>query len=299
MFYAQLRAFFAVAETGGFNAASRKLGIGQPTLSTQVRLLETYFGVELFHRRGRGVVLTDFGRQLLRATQRMFASEREALDLLNAARDFRVGSLRVGAVGPYHVTEMLAAFKELYPEVQVTVSIGNSQQMRDQLLEYRSDVAVLAQTQHDPRFFFLPYSRHPVIAMVHRDHPWTSRRSVGIEEFADQRVVLREVGSTTRLAFEQALAAAGITPKVVMEIGSREACRHAVTRNIGIGVVSEIEFVPHALISPLPISNAEIFTYAHVACLAERRDSRLVAAFIAVAQSLVAGGQAGSRIIPA
>ncbi|HUZ63764.1 MAG TPA: LysR substrate-binding domain-containing protein [Acetobacteraceae bacterium] len=298
MTYTQLKAFFAVAEAGGFNAASRKLGIGQPTLSTEVRALEQYFGVELFHRRGRGVMLTDFGRQLLRPMQRMFAAEAEAIDLLKASQDFRMGSLKVGAVGPYHVTEMLAAFKESYPEIEVTVSIGNSQQMRDELLEYRTDVAVLAHTQDDPRFFFLPYSRHPVVAMVNRDHPWSKRRSVHIEEFDGQRVVLREVGSTTRLAFEHALAAANIKPRVAMEIGSREACRHAVIRGIGVGIVSEVEFVPHKLINPLPISNAEIFTYAHVACLAERRESRLVSAFITVAQQLVARGQAGSRIIP-
>ncbi len=298
MLYTQLRAFHAVAETNGFNAASRLLGVGQPTLSMQVAALEAYFGVELFHRVGRGVSLTDLGRQLLRSTRRLFAAEAEAKDLLSAVRDFRLGTLRVGAVGPYHVTEMLAAFNERYPHIHVTVSLGNSRAMLDQLLEFRADVAVLAQTEADPRFHSLPYSRHPVVAMVHCNHRWARRKAVRLHDFAEQGLVLREVGSTTRLAFERALAAAKIVPRVSMEIGSREACRHAVARGIGVGVVSEIEFVPHAHIRMVRIADAEIYTYAHAVCLAERRESRLVAAFMTVAEELVKAGQAGVRIIP-
>ncbi|HIG78223.1 MAG TPA: LysR family transcriptional regulator, partial [Candidatus Lambdaproteobacteria bacterium] len=51
--YTQLRSFHAVAGTGGFTAASKVLHVGQPTISGQVRALEDYYGVELFHRRGR------------------------------------------------------------------------------------------------------------------------------------------------------------------------------------------------------------------------------------------------------
>jgi len=295
MHQSQLRAFHAVAAHGGFTAASQALGIGQPTLSTQVGALERYFGVELLHRRGRSVALSELGAALFKITQRLFGAEAEAVELLGAVRDFAAGHLRVGAVGPYHVTEMLAGFNERFPHIRVTVSIGNSQEMLERLLDFRADVAVLAQMDEDARFHSLAYSCHPVVVMAHREHSWSKRRSIRLAEFAGQRMVLRETGSTTRRAFERGLARIGIVPEIVMEIGSREAVWHAVTRNIGVGIVSEREVIPHENIKILPIADADIHTDEHVVCLAERRDSRLVAAFLAIAEASIAARPALSE----
>src|ERR1700730_14903689 len=152
MHNAQLRAFHAVATHGGFTAAADALGLGQPTLSTQLGALERYFGVELLHRRGRTVTLSELGRDLFKITQRLFGAEAEAIDLL-------------GAVGPYHVPEALAVFSERLPRIRVTVSIGNSQEMLERLLDFRSDVAILAQIESDPRFHSLLFSRPLVVVL--------------------------------------------------------------------------------------------------------------------------------------
>ncbi|MEP1028311.1 MAG: LysR substrate-binding domain-containing protein, partial [Alphaproteobacteria bacterium] len=104
-----------------------------------------------------------------------------------------------------------------------------------------------------------------------------------IEELEGARMVLRESGSTTRRALEAALSRHGVTVNPVMEIGSREAVWLAVARGIGIGVVSDIEFIKHPDLRTIEIENADIHTTAHVNCLMERRDSRLVSAFFDVA----------------
>jgi aminoethylphosphonate catabolism LysR family transcriptional regulator len=267
-------------------AASRVLNVGQPTITSQVRALEALYDVELFHRRGRTVALTDAGRALFLITQRIMSLEEDARDLLNAYGGFHTGDLKVGAVGPYHATEMLSAFRARYPGVRLSVTVGNSREMVQRLLDYSADVAVLAHVEDDPRVFALPYSRHPVVVFVNTDHPWARRRAIRIEELEGQAVVLREVGSTTRLAFEDALARAGVRIDPVMEIGSREAVWMAVARGIGIGVVSDIEFIPHPALRTVRILNAEIYTTAHVNCLAERKDSRLIRAFFDVARQL-------------
>jgi hypothetical protein len=73
-----------------------------------------------------------------------------------------------------------------------------------------------------------------------------------------------------------------------MEIGSREAVWLAVEKGVGIGVVSDIEFIPHPNLRPVMIENADIYTYAHVVCLAERRESRIIRAFLQIAEVLKA-----------
>src|SRR3546814_10259976 len=95
MLHTQLRSFHAVASEGGFTAASRKLNIGQPTITSQVRDLENYFKVELFVRRGRRVELTDAGRQLHTLTQRLMTLEQDASDLLRGLGGLQRGTLKL------------------------------------------------------------------------------------------------------------------------------------------------------------------------------------------------------------
>jgi aminoethylphosphonate catabolism LysR family transcriptional regulator len=292
MRHTQLRSFHAVAQNGSFTAAARELGVSQPTITTQVKSLEDEFGIELFVRHGRRIELTETGGGLLDITRRLFSDEKEAADYLNESRELKTGHLRVGSVGPYHVTDMLAAFNARYPGLYVSVTVGNSRQTVADLLDYRTDVAVLAHVEPDPRLVAIPYRRHRVVVMCPADHAFARRRGIRIREMVGQRLIVREAGSTTRLAFDQAMHGAGIEPRVVMEIGSRESIREAVAKGIGLGVVSEAEFIPDPRIRALPVSDAEIYTYAHVVHLRERQNARLVRAFLGVLNGLLAGPRA-------
>ena len=295
MRHTQLRSFHAVARSGSFTAAARALRVSQPTVTTQVKALEREFGVELFVRRGRRIELSDVGRGLRDITLRLFSHEAEAADFLNESRELKSGHLRVGAVGPYHVTDMLAAFNARYPAIYVSVAIGNSRDTVRDLLDYRTDVAVLAHIDPDPRLVALPYRRHRVVVFVHERHRLFRRRSVRIAELAGERMIAREAGSTTRRAFEDAVRQAGVAPNTIMEIGSREAIREAVAKGIGIGVVSEAEFIPDRRLKALPVVDAEIYTYAHVVYLKERQDARLVHAFLAALRELLPHPTRGRR----
>ena len=286
MNHTQLRSFHAVAAEGGFTAASRVLNVGQPTITSQVKALERHFDVELFHRRGRRVILTETGRDLFRIVQRIVSLEAEAEDSLNAYGGLQAGHLHVGAVGPYHATEMLSAFKERYPGIRLSVTVGNSMEMAERILDYSVDVAVLAHVEDDPRIYAMPYSRHPVVVFVNKSHRFAKRRRIRLAEMEGEHMVLRELGSTTRLAFEKALSEAGVTIEPVMAIGSREAVWLAVARGIGIGVVSDIEYIPHPDLHTVEVVDADIYTTAHVNCLAERRDARLIRAFFHMAEDL-------------
>ncbi|MDQ3028410.1 MAG: LysR substrate-binding domain-containing protein [Pseudomonadota bacterium] len=282
----QLRSFHAVARAGGFTGGAKLLHISQPTVTTQVRFLEETYGAELFYRRGHKVTLTPLGEQLFEAAQKIFALESEMVHLLEDSGEIRSGHLRVGAVGPFHVTEMLARFNQRFPGLQVSVRVGNSEEMLETLVHYRTDVAVLAHFTDDPRFHFVPYRRHPVVAFVHRRHRFAARKSIRIAELAGEGLILREEGSTTRKALDDALAKAGIVPRVLMEIGSREAIREAVIMGVGVGIVSEKEYIPNPAIRMVRVSDAEMHTHAHVVCLEERRGARLVKAFLEIVADL-------------
>lgn len=286
MLHSQLRSFHAVAREGGFTAAAKAINVGQPTISTQIKALEDLYGVTLFHRRGRNVQLSDCGIALFKISQRIINQEEEARDLLNNYGDLLTGDLKVGAVGPYHATGMLALFNEKHPGINLTVTLGNSMEMVELLLDYSVDVAVLAHTEDNPTIFACPFSRHPVVIFVNTSHPFADRSHIRLKELQGQRFIHRENGSTTRLAFEAALLKSGITVDPIMEMGSREAVWLAVESGIGIGVVSDIEFNPHPNLRSIAISDAEIYTTAHVTCLADRQESTIIKRFFEIADTM-------------
>ncbi|MEE8533036.1 MAG: LysR substrate-binding domain-containing protein [Alphaproteobacteria bacterium] len=282
--HAQLRAFHAVATERSFTKAARALRVSQPAVTIQVKALEESCGAALLDRRGRQVVPTELGEGLLAITRRIFGLEQEADEMLAAAGELRSGHLKVGADGPYFVMELLAAFIGRYPGVRVTVAMGNSQSVVQDLVDYRADVAVLAWVGDDRRFHSIPYSRQPVVVFVPRDHEWAGRSAIRLAELEGRAMVLREVGSTTRQILERALGAAGVSPRVVMEIGSREALREAVAAGLGVGVVSRAELGGDARLWPLEIADARLESWEFVVCLKERRNLRTVKAFLSLVE---------------
>jgi aminoethylphosphonate catabolism LysR family transcriptional regulator len=286
MNHAQLRSFHAVAKEGGFSAAARKLKVSQPSVTYQVRQLETAYGVELFLRCGRRVELTELGDSLLAMTHRLFAVEEETSHLLESASALGTGTLKVGTGGRCHIMNTLGAFRRRYPGVHVSISINNSEENLKSLNDYRVDIATFSDLQSDishldpnSRLLTKQIDWHPLILFVDRNHPWAGRNNVGVRDLEGQDMVFSEVGSKFRAAFEQAIAKAGVSTNVVMEINNHEIVRDAVAEGMGMGVIGEHAFVPDKRLHVLKLRDIDIPVYTYVACLRERRDARLVRAF--------------------
>ena len=286
--FKQLRCFHAVVQEGSFTAAARALFVGQPSITTHVKALEQRFGVELFCRHGHNVELTDTGRRLSEIAQRVFGLETEAAETLRAASGCHVGQLRVGAIGPAHITDMIVAFGQRYSEVELSVSLGNTREVLAGLFSFRSDVAIVPRPVEDVRLHSMPLGRNRIVLLVGRDHPWSTRLSVSINDLGGQRMVLRERGSATRKEFEDALAAAGVEIRTVLEIESREAVAEAVAVGIGVGIALEEDTHPDDRVHPLRVCGAELYLELHLTCLEERKGSPLIKAFFDVVAAIPA-----------
>ncbi|VVD79526.1 LysR substrate-binding domain-containing protein [Pandoraea anhela] len=282
----QLRSFHAVARHGSVTRAAQALHVSQPTMTTQIRALEDSYGVELFYRHGRGLTLTPTGKALYAVSLRIFSDEAEALGLLKEHGGLRTGELRLGAVGPHHAMEIVAAFQPRYPGIRISMRPGNSEEMIEGLLAYRTDVAVLARYHDDVRLHAVPYRTHPVVLLVPRTHRFARHRSVRLAALDGEPMLMREPGSTTRHALETAMQDAGVSPTVAIEIGSREAIREAVILGLGIAAVSAREHTPDARLATVAIGDARVETTTVVVCLAQRRESRAIAAFMDVVAEL-------------
>lgn len=278
MYQRWLAAFHAVARSGGFTAASKVLNIGQPTVSTHVSALEDHFGVELFHRRGRRVELTAIGKELLTITEGLFGREGEAIELLRAVQARETGSLRIGAVRPLDAMEICARLLKQYPNLRLAVRLASAADVLNGLRSFDFDAGVIGNPTHDPRFFSSFYKRYRINIIVHIDHPLARRRSIRIKDLEDQRVVQRTGG-----AFNRALKDAGVNIQPVLETSSLEGVVAAIMQGIGVGAISDsgiAGIMGHQNLKIIPVSDLEMFTEAHVVCLAERRDRPLIASFL-------------------
>jgi aminoethylphosphonate catabolism LysR family transcriptional regulator len=280
--HSQLRAFHAVATEGSFTKAAQLLNVTQPTLSGQVRALEERFGVRLFDRRRRRIEVTDIGRNLLDITFRMFSLELEAVQVLGAAHALKRGHLRIGADAPYHSVPFLSAFHRRYPDLRLSMTMGNTKSLLDDLLDQRCDVAIAANVVTDARIFAIPFRQDHFIAFVDRAHPWARRRSVKLGELSGQRLLLREPSSNTRQTFDAAIAKAGVAVREILEIGSREAIKEAVAAGLGVGIIADSELGDDLRLKALPFDGKPITSTEYVACLQERKQSPLVKAFLDV-----------------
>jgi aminoethylphosphonate catabolism LysR family transcriptional regulator len=280
MLYTQLRSFHAVAREGSVTKASRLLNVSQPTITTQIKELEARHGLELFRRHGRRLELTDLGRQLLSITQKFFDVEGEVSGFLEAAQDLVRGHLRIGAVGPYPLMKFLMQYRDKYPDVTVSVDLGNSDDILKGLRDQGTDIGIVSQIKPDPDILITPFGRQNVIAFVSIGHPWSARDSIRLTDLNGQAMVMREEGSMTRRVVETAFTEKHVHPTVVMEVGSREAVWEAVAEGHGIGVISEISLQPDPRIKALPISDHEIQTRIDAVCLKQRQHSSVVRAFL-------------------
>lgn len=285
MLYTQLRSFHAVAREGSATKASRVLNVSQPTITTQIKELEARYSLELFRRHGRRLELTDLGRELLSITQRYFDVEGEVSGFLESAHDLVRGHLRVGAIGPYPLMKFLKQYREEFPDVPVSVDLGNSEDVLKGLRDQRTDVGIVSQVKASPDILITPFGRQSVVAFVSVDHPWSARDCIRLVDLDGQNMVMREEASKTRRVVQRALAEKDVRPNVIMEVGSREAVWEAVAVGHGIGVISEISLQPDPRIKALPISDHEIQTRIDAVCLKQRQHSSVVRAFLFMAEA--------------
>ncbi|WPO47882.1 LysR substrate-binding domain-containing protein [Pseudomonas sp. S1Bt23] len=280
----QLRAFDAVAREGSFTRAAARLFISQPAVTGHIKALEEHYQITLLRRTARRVELTEEGIRLAAITRAMFGLAEEAQAMLEANRQLLTGRLEVAADGPHLVMPMLASLRERYPGITVNLRLGNAQETLAALLSEHADVAVLTEAEPRKGLHLQSLGESQICALVPQGHPWLAEpEGVRLERLDQVIMVLREPGSITRRTFDQACAQAGINPKVLLELDSREAVTEAVAAQLGVGVVSSLELSPDPRVRAVPIIGEGLLNRHMLGCLERRRELRLIQAFLGLA----------------
>ncbi len=242
-----LAVFNAVALTGGINRAAEHLMISQPAVTRQVQALEQALGVTLLERRPRGVHLTEAGEILADYARRLFEIEAQASEVFADLRSLRTGVLRLGgsmSLGNYFLPEVIAVFHHEYPQIKVSLEVGNTDYILDLVRHNRVDIGFI-EGHFDPDEFAADLFMHDeLIVITHPGHPLAGQGAMPFSRLCQYGCVMREAGSGTRAALNGLLERAGIDKHPFnLTLGSPEAVKRAVQRGAGLAVASNLTVV--------------------------------------------------------
>ncbi len=239
----QLRIFSTVARLGSFSRAAEELHISQPSVSIQVADLERALGVDLFEQVGRRIHLTEAGRVLEDYARRILALAEEARTAVDETTGLRRGHLAVGASptpGTYVLPRIIGGFQERYPQISVTLEIAATGQIGERLLRNELDLGIVGGKLHVPDLQVDPFLDDELVLVVAPAHPFAAAGSAQAAALQDHRLILRERGSGTRDAVDEAFRGAGRPVVAAMELSSSEAIKEAVAAGLGVTLLSRV-----------------------------------------------------------
>ena len=278
MFLTELRAFHAVAKSGGFVRASELISRSQSTLTAQVLTLENRYGVELFFRgRGRTARLTPLGEKLYETTLQLFSLEKDAEALVLSAGKNKGGTLRVGAISPRWATGIMTQMMKRYPGIEVNLTLDNSKTLLDMVLSYQIDLAYVGAHLPNTDCEMRIISKPEIVFAVSKKHPLCAKGSVSRDEFKEQTLIQREIGSETRNLMDTALAQNGYIPERVAIFGSREGALEAAQEGLGLAPVSTDEIPENLQVEKIRAADFKIYGEIHAVCLKSRRNLPIIA----------------------
>ncbi len=239
----QLRLLAAIVREGGFSRAAEALSLSQPAVSHQIRALSEAIGLPVVEVIGRRVHLTQAGRLLHDHARRILGEFEAAEGGLSALRGLGRGTIRVAGdttVGIYVLPDLLGAFHEAYPAIEVRLGVENRLGVYARLAASEADFVVSGRPWENPPFPLTvrPFLANELIAIAGPRNRLASRRRVTIRDLAAEPFIVREPGSGTRETAEEAFLAAGVAIRPVMELASNGAIKRAVARDLGVSVVS-------------------------------------------------------------
>jgi DNA-binding transcriptional LysR family regulator len=249
--FRQLRYFVAVARRLHFTRAAEDLRIAQPALSQAIRQLEKNLGVTLFDRTTRGVALTPAGEVLLRGADRTLRELEVALAEVRSYAGLVTGRVRLGAWQSMEVRlpHLLAEFRQTHPAVDVVITEVVSDAMLDGVRAGSLDLALVVYRSHVSMsgLHSEPFINEPYAVAVSRAHALAARKTVRLEELANEPFVMHRHGSAVRDVVLGACAAAGFRPRIALETGEMSAARAFVTAGLGVTILPR-----SSLLSPGP-----------------------------------------------
>src|SRR5436190_13656136 len=237
----RMRLLVEIERRGSVSAAAAAIGIGQPSASQHLRLLEAAAGQRLVERTGRGSRLTDAGQVLAARAAQALSSLGAAEEELGALAGLQTGTIHLGAStapGVYLLPDTLGCFRRSYPGVTVEVEVAASEEILKRLLSGRVQLALVGATAADERIKLDPFLEDEIVGVAKPGLAPLKHGALAPAKLGEFMLLAREPGSSSQQVIDQELRTIGVTPAGVWELGSSEAIKRAAREGLGLAFLS-------------------------------------------------------------
>lgn len=282
----QLEVFAKVAETGSFTRASEQLFLTQPAVSQQIRQLTEAIGEPLLENMGRKIYLTAAGEDLLRTWRGMARQWQDFEETRQAERGLQSGILKLAVVSTakYFFPRVLGQFCTRYPGIDVRLEVANRDQIIARIEDNLDDLYVMSQPPAHLDLVQEPFMDNPLVLIAPPAHPLAQQRDLRMADLKEERFIMRERGSGTRIVLEQYLQEQGLELNVRMELGSNEALKQAVAGGLGLSILSRHSLHRQPLaedeVAVLSVQDFPLRSTWHLVYLRQKRLSPASQAFL-------------------
>ena len=238
----ELRYLVAVAELRHFGRAAEACNVSQPTLSSQIRKLESELGVTLFERTNKRVEVTPVGSQILEHAKRALSASAHMEEVARAARDPLVGSLRLGVIptlAPYLMPLILKPLRQKYPELTIELWEDQTRMLTEGLRNHRLDAALLATASEVPEITDIALFDEPLLAALPPDHRLALSASIAEEELSEDLLVLADGHCLAKQALT-VCASKNASARNALQAGMRAATLETLVNLVAAGYGSTL-----------------------------------------------------------
>src|SRR5437867_3919684 len=212
----RMRLLVEIERQGSVSAAAAAIGIGQPSASQHLRLLEAAAGQRLVERTGRGSRLTDAGQVLAARAAQALASLGAAEEELGAIAGLQTGTIHLGAStapGVYLLPDTLGCFRRSYPGVTVEVEVAASDEILKRLLAGRVQLALVGAAAADERVQLEPFLEDEIVGVAKPGLAPLKNGALAPAKLSEFMLLAREPGSSSQQAINRELHAIGEVPQ--------------------------------------------------------------------------------------
>jgi LysR family cyn operon transcriptional activator len=232
-----LEYFLTVSEELHFTRAAEKLGISQPTLSQQIKVLEGTLGISLFKRVGKKVFLTESGEVLKYHAIKTFYELEQAKIAINELAGFQRGKITVGCAGSHLLTSSVITFHKVFPKIKVSVLELPTDEIKQNLLTNKIDIGIIYLPSDDERLLTQPLFQEEFYLVVSTENKLSNKKEITTDELKDIEINLLRNEYLIRQIIDQSCKHIGLEIEPSIELSTLEALLQLTRKNVGATIL--------------------------------------------------------------
>ncbi|MEY3639931.1 MAG: HTH-type transcriptional activator CmpR [Pseudomonadota bacterium] len=239
--FRQMKLFLAFAETKSVTAAAKQMHVSQPTASMQLKEITHAIGLPLYEVIAKKIYLTDTGKELADTARQMLNTWALFEQNIDATNGISRGKLKIAVVSTakYFMPRLIGQFCKKHPDIDVSLEILNRNGVVSRMMDNLDDIYIMSQPPKDMALVDDVFMDNHLVAIAALGSAIAKQKTITLGALSEQRFILREQGSGTRMTADRFFKKLKFQPHIRMELGSNEAIKEAVAGGLGIGVISK------------------------------------------------------------